>query len=82
MKFYVDFVNEARENRELARIAAKEAHEDARRAEHGALYKPMNNLVNRLLKDPKFISDDVAKVMLDLELPDGPPLKHFKPFSR
>ncbi len=83
MKFYVDIVREAREAQETADIAAKEAHEDARRAEYGARFKPMNNLVNRMMKDPEVMPPGVAKAIAAARHPEtGVPLKYEKEFSR
>lgn len=83
MGFYVDIVREAREAQVTNDIAAKEAHEDARRAEYGGRYKAQNNLVNRLMKDPEAMPSGVAKALVNARHPEtGVLLKHDKEFTR
>ena len=83
LKYYVNIMNQAKEEQAGRDASAKEAHEAARRAEYGARFKPMNNLVNRLMKDPEAMPAGVAKAFMNARHPEtGVLLKHDKEFSR
>lgn len=83
MNYYLRVVAASKEEEAARDIAAKEAHEDARRAEYGGRYKAQNNLVNRMMKDPEAMPPEVAKALEKARHPEtGVLLKHTKEFSR
>lgn len=81
--FYVETVQKAREQQAAQDLAAKEAIEDKRRAEYGARYRPMNALVNRLMKDPEAVPAGLSETLMNARDPKtGVLLRHHPEFSR